>query len=251
MRGVLTQPMENPDLMVDSILRNYAEGWAALGHGSDLLAIDVMRARDAGIAGYTSYRKLCSGVEVTRFDQLSPLIPKDVVRKLQSVYRDVRDVDLQIGLMAESWVSDGLIGPTTACLWGIQFARTKYGDRYFAEHGGQVGSFTPQQLRSLRRTLLSQIICRNSDHMPRIQRQVMLLPSSATNPPVDCDSLPDLDFEAWRDAGAQSVSAEGVAGLPGRRPDPASPRLSLLEFGDPTHVQACRCEGCRVRGRLA
>jgi hypothetical protein len=35
-----------------------------------------------------------------------------------------------------------ILGPTFACLNGIQFHHWKYGDRFYFEHGGEAGSFT-------------------------------------------------------------------------------------------------------------
>jgi hypothetical protein len=38
--------------------------------------------------------------------------------------------------------TDGLAGQTFLCLIGDQFARQKWGDRYFYDLGNQKGSFT-------------------------------------------------------------------------------------------------------------
>lgn len=38
--------------------------------------------------------------------------------------------------------TDSLIGPTSLCLIADQFARTKNGDRFFYDVGGQPSSFT-------------------------------------------------------------------------------------------------------------
>lgn len=50
------------------------------------------------------------------------------------------DVDLFVGVNHENHVPDGLVGPVSACIIGIQFEHLKYGDRHFYKHEGQ---FTP------------------------------------------------------------------------------------------------------------
>lgn len=57
-------------------------------------------------------------------------------------FRSVRDVDLIIGGISEKHVPGAVLGPTFACLTGMQFHHWKFGDRYYFEHGDQPGSFT-------------------------------------------------------------------------------------------------------------
>lgn len=54
----------------------------------------------------------------------------------------MHDIDLFTGGTSESYVPDGVVGPTFACIIGIQFYHLKYGDRYYFEHHGESGSFT-------------------------------------------------------------------------------------------------------------
>lgn len=48
----------------------------------------------------------------------------------------------------------------------------KFGDRFWFEHGGTAGSFTPGQLQELRKTTLAKVICENSDGIDYIQKNV-------------------------------------------------------------------------------
>ena len=59
------------------------------------------------------------------------------------------DVDLFVGMFSERPVSGALVGPTTLCIIGDQFARLKKGDRFFYDLGGQAGSLSPQQLEEV------------------------------------------------------------------------------------------------------
>lgn len=56
---------------------------------------------------------------------------------------DIEDIDLYVAGVSERHFIDASIGPTFGCLVGVQFYHSKFGDRYFYEHGGQAGSFSP------------------------------------------------------------------------------------------------------------
>ena len=65
------------------------------------------------------------------------------VDNLKAVYSDINDMDMYIAGLVELPFSNGaLIGPTTLCLIADQFAKTKSGDRFFYDVGGQHSSFT-------------------------------------------------------------------------------------------------------------
>jgi len=67
--------------------------------------------------------------------------PKQRMR-FQQNYQHVEDIDLFSGGISELPLLDGIVGPTFACIIGIQFNHLKYGDRFYFEHEGQDGSFT-------------------------------------------------------------------------------------------------------------
>lgn len=96
------------------------------------------------------------------------LIPEDAVQKLSEAYSRVEDVDLFPAGVSEYSVQDGVLGPTFACIQANQFRHSKFGDRFYYEHGNQAGSFTPQQLQEIRKTSLAKIICDNSDGITSI-----------------------------------------------------------------------------------
>ena len=58
----------------------------------------------------------------------------------------MRDIDLFVGGVSERRLQGNVMGPTFACLNAIQWYHTKFGDRYFYEHGGQAGQFTEGKL---------------------------------------------------------------------------------------------------------
>lgn len=121
-----------------------------------------------------------------------------IVDRLAAVYRSVDDIDLYIGGLVERHLPGSMMGPVFTCIIADQFARLKEGDRFFYEHGGQPGSFTPgiaflilimitlnyhvfltptAQLQEIRRMSLAAIICDNADQI--LHAQPLVLRSSS------------------------------------------------------------------------
>ena len=84
--------------------------------GSDLLALNIQRARDHGIPGYNAYRKACGVRELKSWNQRPTEITKEYWNKLKEVYESVDDIDLYVGGVGEKSVRGGVVGPTFACL---------------------------------------------------------------------------------------------------------------------------------------
>ena len=117
--------------------------------GMDLIALNTQRGRDHGLPGYTQYRKICNVGDATTFDDLATNISPKNIERLKSVYHNVEDIDLFIGMAAEE-PENALVGNTYRCLIADQFARLKKGDRYFYDLEGQAGSFSPGISRKYR-----------------------------------------------------------------------------------------------------
>ena len=117
--------------------------------GMDLIALNTQRGRDHGLPGYTQYRKLCNVGPAESFEDLANNVSPKNIERLKSVYKNVEDIDLFIGMSAEEpgpVNGGGFVGNTYRCLIADQFARLKKGDRYFYDLEGQTGSFTPGTL---------------------------------------------------------------------------------------------------------
>ena len=198
-QGYLTDPSMSVDPWVDGDLHNYLYRVKGEPVGSDLAAFNIQRSRDHGIPPYYVYLDFCFGFKARSWDDLAKFIPWEELSVLKSLYKDFRDVELWPASISERKFPDADIGPTAACIVGIQFYHLKFGDRYFYSHGYQTGSFTPLQLSNLKRvTTLSNFLCKTSDYLPSVQKYAFF-PPSGYNPQIPCQSVPDIDYKLWRE----------------------------------------------------
>lgn len=203
LRGFLEQPDNDVEQFIVTDVKDFlffnprTEG-VRMPSVLDLSAININRGRDHGVPGYVYYLEYCTGNEIKSWKDLTQFIPEERVGQLKSVYRHYRDIDLFVGGLSETESLGSILGPTFACLNGIQFHHWKYGDRFYFEHGGEAGSFTLEQLNNIRQTTsLSNIMCKTgvTDY---IQVNAQFRPSE-TNPKIPCDSLPEIDYLLWRE----------------------------------------------------
>lgn len=80
---------------------------------------------------YNDYRALCNLKRATNWDDLSREIPAEVIARLQRIYPTVDDIDLFPGGLSERPLQGGLVGPTFACIIGIQFRQIRKCDRFW------------------------------------------------------------------------------------------------------------------------
>ena len=98
------------------------------------------------------------------------------MQRVASVYESVDDIDLLVGVMAETPRSGALIGPTLACVFGNQFYRvskpqraplknsarstlqTARTDRFWYENF-LTPSMSEPQLAAIRSTSLARLLC--------------------------------------------------------------------------------------------
>lgn len=167
-------------------------------NGMDLVALNIQRGRDHGLPGYTKYRELCGLGSTNSFSDLSRQMPFSRTEELRNVYDSPQDIDLFIGMMSETPSRGALVGPTTLCILGDQFARLKKGDKFFYELGNQPGSFSSQQLEEIRKSSLTRILCDNSD-VSELQPLAFQTPSSS-NPLISCSgnqAIQNLNLVPW------------------------------------------------------
>ncbi|KAI3386409.1 hypothetical protein SNEBB_000917 [Seison nebaliae] len=182
----------------------------------DLAGIDIQRGRAAGLDGYINYKHLCdqyidqikTGTYGKKEEVECPtktwedlkeldIIEPDVIVKLQSVYENIEDIDLFVGAMSEKHSKGGTTGPTFGCLIAENFYRTKFGDRYYYENGGDDQQFTKAQLRQIRKSSLAYVLCMTIDGIEKIQPHALELPTNDGNEMVSCDSIPKINYKKW------------------------------------------------------
>lgn len=163
-------------------------------YGLDLGAIDTQRQRDHGIPGYIHYLRYCHNVTVHRWSNLKRFVARHDIKKLKKFYKFVEDIDLYIAGRYERKQSDALVGPTFGCIIATQFHNVKYGDRFFYEHGNQIGSFSIEQLDEIKtKANLASILCKNTK-LKKVSRDPLRL-LSKTNPFVDCSQFEYIDYK--------------------------------------------------------
>ncbi|XP_022650761.1 peroxidase-like isoform X2 [Varroa destructor] len=196
MRGLQKQPSQVFDNFITHDVTNHLYRLSNESFGLDLIALNIQRGRDHGLRGYTDYLKGCFGIEVNTFEDLDNVMPRPVRERLESLYAHVNDIDLFTGGVSEYQLPGGVVGPTFGCIMGIQFWRLKYGDRFYYEHGGQAGSFTPSQLTQIRKITMAKIVCDNSIGQ-QFSQQWSLQMVSENNPEIPCESFADMDMSNW------------------------------------------------------
>jgi len=161
---------------------------------NDIVSMNICRGREHGIPGYNNYRQLCGLKRSNQFQDFADTMSLENVQKLQTLYKHPDDVDLFIGVNHESHLPDGLVGPTSACIIGLQFQNLKYGDRFFYKHEGQ---FTPEQLTSINKYSYTCFLCHSTD-IEKIPSNPFRPPNDQTNPFQLCSQCPIFDFNPWR-----------------------------------------------------
>ncbi|XP_048775241.2 uncharacterized protein LOC125679824 [Ostrea edulis] len=165
------------------------------GTGSDLIAININRARDHGLPPYMELREMCGLSKTNKFSGLLDHSPQ-TRRFLRQVYDHVYDVDLFTGGVLEETLDGAVVGPTFACIIGLQFKALKFGDRFYYENHQPRTGFTLAQLDEIKKTTLAQVICRNTN-IGKIQKDVFRYGL----PEVDCSYIDDdIDFSWWKES---------------------------------------------------
>ncbi|KAJ9573877.1 hypothetical protein L9F63_008737, partial [Diploptera punctata] len=219
-RGLVSTPMENMDQFVTGEITNHLFEDRHIPHsGVDLIALNIQRGRDHAIRPYNDYRALCNLKRASTFEDLSREIPPEVISRLKRIYATVDDIDLFPGGMSERPLQGGLVGPTFACIIGIQFRQIRKCDRFWYENEDPTVRFTEAQLAEIRKITLSKILCENMDIQSDMQRSAFDQPSNFLNPRVPCHTQPQIDLNAWRETpqgcqiGGRNV-AVGESGFP-------------------------------------
>ncbi|XP_049513713.1 peroxidase-like isoform X2 [Dermacentor silvarum] len=210
LRGSVEQPMEPFNRFGDHGVTHFLFRRPWLPYGDDLFAIDTQRARDHGVRPYVDWVKQCQNITITNFDDLHQVMPEETAQLYEKVYEDVRDIDLVSGALSETRLDGAELGATFACGVARQFRLLKYADRFYYEHANQSGSFSDDQLDTIRKTTLTKILCENVAGMDgtATNRNAFLRPTNEDDT-VMCSDLPDVDLTKWKEEhGSEEHSSE-------------------------------------------
>ncbi|KJH51940.1 animal hem peroxidase [Dictyocaulus viviparus] len=173
LRHLLSTNIAKPMLRINDEIKNeFLKD--QLDIGLDLMSIALMLGRDHGIHSYTVVRAQCGLGKVRSFHELKEYLINDAkIDYISTIYENVDDIDLLIGVLAEQPLKGSLFGPTMTCIAGKQFQKTRRGDRFWYENYFAQSGFTEKQLMELRKTTLAEIICSNTD-VKKIQSNVFM-----------------------------------------------------------------------------
>jgi len=198
-RGIVMSPMMPMDrVMSPEVVDHLFEEPNMRRSGMDLAALNIQRGRDHGLPGYNAYRAVCGLAPATTFEELVPHISTAQASRMAKLYASTDDIDLFSGLISEKPLRGAMVGPTLACLVGLQFRHLRQCDRFWYEGNSPEVRFTSEQLRQVRRQSLSSLLCRNTDNVEALPRRAMDIESGA-NPLTACADLPKWDYQAWNE----------------------------------------------------
>ncbi len=157
LRGLAAQRQQTLDAKVIHDLRNFLFGPPGAG-GLDLVAININRGRERGLADYNSIRSGFGLSEVTAFSEIT--LDPFLQQKLAALYENVRDIDPWVGMLAEDHLPGAAVGETIAAILQRQFTALRNGDRFYFEHDPALST---EEVAAIKQTRLSAIIERNAD----------------------------------------------------------------------------------------
>ena len=202
--GLVSDQLARRDEFVTEELTNHLFQTPRSHFGMDLVALNLQRGRDHGLAPYNIWREQCGLKRFQEWEQLETVMDRATVTRIENVYEHVDDIDLFTGGMAEKPVVGGIVGPTFACIIGQQFLNLRRGDRFWYEGGDHPGAFTPAQLQEIRKTSLARVVCDCMDDVELLQPFAFLQPDQLANVRTPChgrgsSGIPEMSLEAWRE----------------------------------------------------
>lgn len=175
----------------------------------DLMAINIQRARDHGLPGYAHYREVLGLGAVNSFDDLSGTFSSEQIARFKAVYKNVKDVDVFPGSIAEGPFPGSVLGSVNTHIILKQMGKFRSGDRFWYERDDHLTAFTLKQLDEIRKVTMARVMCDNLDGATRIQRWVFKTIKSRRSV-VDCADLDYVDLKEFsQGAGVEPMEETG------------------------------------------
>ncbi|XP_045592710.2 LOW QUALITY PROTEIN: salivary peroxidase/catechol oxidase [Procambarus clarkii] len=196
LRGLIGTRVNGVDMaIVDSVTNRLFERVGVPSSGQDLLALNIARGRDHGIAPYHAYASACGRDKMATFEDLKTLLHRNNLDVLKSIYSSIQDVDLIVGGLAEESLPGALLGPTLSCIIAYQFLNLKRGDRFWYENADS--RLSHDQLQSIRQSSLARVVCDNLDDRAAVVPRRIFDIYDEINVPLPCHRLPGTNIELW------------------------------------------------------
>ena len=158
LRGLAAQRAQEVDAkMVDEVRNLLLRG--PEGPTFDLVALNIQRGRDHGLADFNTVRGAYGLAPLTSFADLSSQLR--VQHALRLAYGAIHELDLWPGALAEDPLPGAAVGETLYTIILDQFRRLRDGDRFWFEHDPYFVT-NPKLLKEIRTTTLADIIRRNT-----------------------------------------------------------------------------------------
>ncbi len=184
-KGASSHDQYETDTKINDVLRNFLFGNPnePVRFGIDLGSLNIQRGRDHGLPDYNTARRFYTGTVARNFSDISPV--DSTARALWQLYRDVNNVDLWIGILAEKHLPNKSVGLTMNAMLKSQFENLRDGDFYFYLND----PFLPPSVRnSVRNTKFSDIIKRNTN-LTNVLSNVFLTDSCHNEEEEEADRL--------------------------------------------------------------
>ena len=156
LRGLGSSLSQNIDLQLIDDVRNLLFTFGPHTTGRDLFAINVERGRINGISDYNTVRDYYGLNRIDSFDDITSDV--EIQNQLESLYGNVDNIDLFVGLLAEDHLSGVAVGETIQAVISEQFLALRDGDRLYYEN-----TFSVSEIAEIESTTLTDIVLRNTD----------------------------------------------------------------------------------------
>ena len=170
LKGLSLQTQNEVDLKIIDNLRNFLFGDPSSGNaaGLDLASLNIQRGRDHGLPNYNAVRRHYTGRSARNFRDITR--DSDLADALETLYGDVNNVDLWVGLLAEDKQRNTSLGRTLHAIMESQFENLRDGDRFFYLNDRSINR---DMMRQIERTKLSDVILSNTN-LTNIQDNVFI-----------------------------------------------------------------------------
>lgn len=157
LKGMATQVQQDMDNKVIDDVRNFLFGHPSAG-GLDLAAINIARGRERGLLNYNGLREWFGKTKYTEFSNLTK--SQQVIDALESLYDDIDDLDVWVGLLSEEKLNGAIFGELIMLVLEDQFTKLRDGDRFFYLNDPMLSEEEKEEITN---TSIHDIVMRNCD----------------------------------------------------------------------------------------